>query len=161
MKQTEPVTDAQAADAIESLDDYARMMVGVDPAGPRETLYRYLEQTKLAQAEAERTARNRDMWQEQCRAQAAELERLRTPAAAIISAYRLSNDSATKIERVQQVEGADLWAVRRNGDVLNKQGAWEWEPRPSERDDNFLTRCRFATSAEAIFAAAAAAQARA
>lgn len=40
----------QAADAIENLDDYARMMVGVDPSGPRETLYRFLEQAKVALA---------------------------------------------------------------------------------------------------------------
>lgn len=56
MSNTKSVTDAQAVEAIESLDDYARMMVGVDPAGPRECLYRYLEQTKLDRAEAERQA---------------------------------------------------------------------------------------------------------
>lgn len=44
------VTWQQAADAIENLDDYARMMVGVDPSGPRETLYRFLEQAKAALA---------------------------------------------------------------------------------------------------------------
>lgn len=42
------VTWQQAADAIEDLDDFARMMVGVDPTGPRETLYRFLEQAKAA-----------------------------------------------------------------------------------------------------------------
>jgi hypothetical protein len=44
------VTWQQAADAIDNLDDYARMMVGVDPSGPRETLYRFLEQAKAALA---------------------------------------------------------------------------------------------------------------
>lgn len=44
------VTWQQAADAIEDMDDYARMMVGVDPSGPRETLYRFLEQAKTALA---------------------------------------------------------------------------------------------------------------
>lgn len=47
------VTWQQAADAIDDLDDFARMMVGVDPTGPRETLYRYLEQTKAALAVAD------------------------------------------------------------------------------------------------------------
>ena len=74
---TEPVTDAQAIEAIESLDDYARMMVGVDPSGPRELLYRYLEQAKLARADAERTARNRDMWKSQCERQAEQLASIR------------------------------------------------------------------------------------
>ena len=48
-----PVTWQQAADAIESLDDCARMTIGVDASGPRETLYRFLEQCKRAQSPAE------------------------------------------------------------------------------------------------------------
>ena len=40
------VTWQQACDAVEDLDDYARMTVGVDPIGPRETLYRFIEQQK-------------------------------------------------------------------------------------------------------------------
>jgi hypothetical protein len=37
----------------------------------------------------------------------------------------------------------DTWAIRRDGDVLNRDGKWEWEPTPSERDDDFLARTRF------------------
>jgi hypothetical protein len=39
--------------------------------------------------------------------------------------------------------GGDNWAVTRTGDCLNKDGEWEWEPSPSNRDDAFLVRCRF------------------
>jgi len=35
------------------------------------------------------------------------------------------------------------WAVCWMGDVLTKDGQWEWEPRPSSRDDDFYKRCRF------------------
>lgn len=44
----EPVTLDQVAEAIESLDDCARMTIGVDASGPRELLYRFLEQCKRA-----------------------------------------------------------------------------------------------------------------
>lgn len=44
------VTWQQAADAIEDLDDFANMTIGVDASGARETLYRFLEQTKAAMA---------------------------------------------------------------------------------------------------------------
>ena len=69
-------------------------------------------------------------------------------------AYRVGDGiNAIKIERVQQIDVPDLWAVRRHGDVLNRSGEWEWEPMPSSRDDEFLVRCRFSTHTEAIAAA--------
>lgn len=46
----EVVTWQQAVDAIDDMDDYARMMVGVDPSGPRECLYRFVEQARAALA---------------------------------------------------------------------------------------------------------------
>ncbi|PLC06351.1 hypothetical protein CY658_04780 [Variovorax sp. RO1] len=74
-----------------------------------------------------------------------------------IVSYALPTDphdlNEVRIERARQIEGPALWAVRRSGDVLNKQGEWEWEPRPSLRDDDFLARARFATADEAIAAA--------
>jgi hypothetical protein len=33
--------------------------------------------------------------------------------------------------------------------VLNKLGEWEFEPLPSSRDDDFLSRCRYATPIDA------------
>ena len=35
------------------------------------------------------------------------------------------------------------WAVCWMGDVLNRDGEWEWEVQPSSRDDEFYRRCRF------------------
>lgn len=35
------------------------------------------------------------------------------------------------------------WAVCWMGDVLNSEGTFEYEPRPSSRDDDFYDRCRF------------------
>jgi hypothetical protein len=60
------------------------------------------------------------------------------------------------IEQVRQSGGGVLWAVRRNGNCLNKAGEFEWEPMPSHRDDGFLARCRFETAEVAIAAAQAA-----
>ena len=78
------------------------------------------------------------------------------PAGVVISAYTVGEArslNAITIQRVGQIEGPDLWAVRRSGECLNKSGEWEWEPQPSSRDDDFLARCRFATHQEAIAAA--------
>lgn len=35
------------------------------------------------------------------------------------------------------------WAVVHGGFVLGKDGDWEYEPRPSSRDDHFYERFRF------------------
>lgn len=35
------------------------------------------------------------------------------------------------------------WAVRRGKRCLDRDGVWEWEPIPSERDADLLARCRF------------------
>lgn len=43
----------------------------------------------------------------------------------------------------------DSWAVKKMGSVLNREGEWEYEPSPSNRDDEFFARCRF-TEAEAL-----------
>jgi len=76
---------------------------------------------------------------------------------AVVAAYALPAPARAhdeiRIERARQMSGPDLWAVRYRGDVLNKQGEWEWEPMPSGRDDAFLGRTRFATADEAIAAA--------
>lgn len=38
------ITDKQALSALESLDDYARMELGVDPTGPYKTLKAFIFQ---------------------------------------------------------------------------------------------------------------------
>lgn len=50
-------------------------------------------------------------------------------------------------ERVAQLDGGYLWAIRKHhGNVcLNNEGEWEFEPSPSGRDEEFLKRCRFET----------------
>jgi hypothetical protein len=80
---------------------------------------------------------------------------------AVIAAYTLPAPDGSKldeirIERARQMDGGALWAVRFRGDVLNKQGVWEWEPMPSGRDDDFLARARFDSATAAIDAARAA-----
>ncbi|MGJ7497508.1 hypothetical protein ACSFA8_20870 [Variovorax sp. RT4R15] len=60
------------------------------------------------------------------------------------------------IQRARQIDGPALWAVRLNGDCLNRNGLWEWEPMPSGRDDEYLARCRFDSATDAIAAARAA-----
>lgn len=55
----------------------------------------------------------------------------------------------TKIEAARQRDGSTKWAVRRQGEVLGRDGVWEWEPMPSGRDGGFLGRCRFDTPQEA------------
>ena len=46
----------------------------------------------------------------------------------------------------------EKWCVRRRGDCLNHDAEWEWEPSPSNRNDEFYARCRFGTLAEAVAA---------
>lgn len=61
-----------------------------------------------------------------------------------VEAY--SAGRGVRIEACRQRDGSRLWAVRNSfGDVLNKQGEWEWEPHPSGRSEAFLSRCRFDT----------------
>jgi len=83
---------------------------------------------------------------------------------AVIAAYALPAPDGRqideiRIERARQMDGGALWAVRFRGDVLNKNGEWEWEPMPSGRDEDFLTRARFDIAEEAIAAAIRAAAA--
>lgn len=49
--------------------------------------------------------------------------------------------------------GDDSWAVKKMGSCLNVDGEWEYEPSPSNREDDFLERCRF-TEEEALRLAA-------
>jgi len=61
-----------------------------------------------------------------------------------------------RVERVQQLDGSALWAVRHGGHVLATDGRWEHEPLPSSRTPAFLARCRFPTLSAAWTAAKAA-----
>ena len=39
--------------------------------------------------------------------------------------------------------GRDLWAVKQGVHCLSKSGTWDWEMRPSEREDEWLAEHRF------------------
>ena len=39
--------------------------------------------------------------------------------------------------------GRDRWAVLRHGMCLNTEGSWDYEMRPSEREDDWLATHRF------------------
>jgi hypothetical protein len=39
--------------------------------------------------------------------------------------------------------GENTWAVKHFGYTLTRGGEWEYEPRPSAREDDYLDRCRF------------------
>lgn len=67
---------------------------------------------------------------------------------AVVCAYALPDES--RIEACPQRDGSTLWAVRRAGYCLTTEGFLEIEPQPSNRDSEFLLRCRFA-SAEAAY----------
>jgi hypothetical protein len=62
--------------------------------------------------------------------------------------------SAVSLDRCNQIEGHDLWAIRgtHGSMVLNRDGEWEDEPIPSYRDEAFMARCRFATQLDAVTA---------
>jgi hypothetical protein len=67
------------------------------------------------------------------------------PVAAYDAGYEV------RIEAAKQIDGRTLWKVRDGfSNVLGKTGEWEWEPMPSSRDDEFLSRCRFDTARQAL-----------
>lgn len=52
MSEVKPVTVEHAREALEDMDDYARMDAGVDAKGPRETLERFIAEHERVVAEA-------------------------------------------------------------------------------------------------------------
>lgn len=67
---------------------------------------------------------------------------------ATVAAYRLPDGS--RLEEALQRDGSVLWVIRNQSQgCMAKDGQWEWEPRPSGRNDAFMARCRFATVQEA------------
>ena len=47
------------------------------------------------------------------------------------------------VEQAYQMDGTELWAVRRMGRCLNRRGEWSYEPIPSSRTDRWLRAHRF------------------
>jgi len=70
-----------------------------------------------------------------------------------VSAYKVGT---LTVQSMSQLDGRTLWKIADGfGNVLNKQGEWEWEPMPSSRDDEFLARCRYATLDDVLAAMSA------
>lgn len=70
-----------------------------------------------------------------------------------VLAYELDGWKDTievRLERVKQIDGPDLWAIREKGCCLNQQGEWELEPMPSNRKRAFLERCRWNSAETAV-----------
>jgi len=67
--------------------------------------------------------------------------------------WRLDGDEDARegvyIETAYRREGAPRFAIRHGGNCLNRDLEWELECSPSNRDDGFAARCRFATRDEA------------
>ena len=53
------------------------------------------------------------------------------------------------IVSVARALGPDRFVIRCGCEVMNRDGVWEAEPSPSDRDAGFLARTRFADFAEA------------
>lgn len=71
----------------------------------------------------------------------------------VIESYLLNADprEPIKLQRTPGMGGVVRWAIRNVWEeCLNTAGAWEYEVNPSDRDDAFLARCRFATPAQAL-----------
>lgn len=54
------------------------------------------------------------------------------------------------IELVGQIKGPPLYAVRKRGWCLHRNGTWTYEPIPSSRTEAFLKAHRFATFDQAL-----------
>ena len=55
-----------------------------------------------------------------------------------------------------QISGPHLYKVKKRSWCLSKTGEWDYEPIPSERDDEYLEGHRFATFEDALAAVRAA-----
>lgn len=58
--------------------------------------------------------------------------------------------SPVEIQQFRQTTPPAKWGVVCGDRVLNMLGKWEYHPRPSSRDDAFLSRCRFSSKEIAL-----------
>lgn len=73
---------------------------------------------------------------------------LNLPPDVLVSAFIITGD--VKIERTKQRDDSYRWAIRKNGDCMDADGHWTYEPQPSSRDDAFTAAHRFGSADEAI-----------
>jgi hypothetical protein len=60
-----------------------------------------------------------------------------------VSAAPLDGHDAYHFAVTVEWRGNDRWAVMWHGDCLGADGEWEFEPRPSSREDDWLAAHRF------------------
>jgi hypothetical protein len=94
-------------------------------------------------------------WQELERMAARDVPQPDWAQGLIVNEYQIAGGEPFDVEshtlvRQPQDEGADKWAIYNGRHVLNREGKWEWEPMPSNRDEDFMRRCRFDTPQEAL-----------
>lgn len=86
----------------------------------------------------------------------AALTELRAVVALPVNEYQIEGGHGPRdtqsitLKRQPQRSGPDKWAINRGSSCLSKEGYWEYEPLPSSRDDDFLSRCRFDSPQEAL-----------
>lgn len=72
-----------------------------------------------------------------------------------ITEYRFGNEEDDRNHRAIFVEhrsNHQFCITNKCGDVYNNLKEWEWEPSPSNRDDEFISRTRYNVS-DALFIA--------
>jgi hypothetical protein len=98
---------------------------------------------------------------------AALLERTRDEALENVTRFEISDEISVErrakgwhyAKGLGKVEdGKELWAITRRSCVLAKDGLWEFEPTPSERDAEYLERTRWTNRDECRAAAIRAAK---
>lgn len=57
----------------------------------------------------------------------------------MVDSFCLDRDSHMMLKR----RGPDSWCITNGSSVLNTDFEMEWEPSPSNRDDDFILRTRF------------------
>jgi hypothetical protein len=60
-----------------------------------------------------------------------------------VSCFSLDDEEHGHFSVTVEYRGRDLWAVMRHGECLNADGGWDYEMRPSSREDEWLATHRF------------------
>lgn len=83
------------------------------------------------------------------------------PVTVAVTGYMVSRLPDTSIDQETwgirvEAAGHGRWAARHHSQALGRDGSWDWEPSPSNRDDDWLDQHRWDSAEEAIEAALAA-----
>ena len=82
------------------------------------------------------------------------------PVTVAVTGYMVSRLPDTSIDQETwgirvEAAGHGRWAVRHHSQALGRDGSWDWEPSPSNRDTAWLSQHRWDSAEEAIAAALA------